>query len=81
MKLLKYLNSAAFAFRNDIESIKHALVLLGENPVKQWATTVVLDGIADEKPLALASTSLTRARFCEQIGPEVGVGNRGLTCS
>ncbi len=78
MKLLKYLNSAAFAFRNEIDSIKHALVLLGENPVKQWATTVALGGIADDKPIALTSTSLTRARFCEQIGPEAGVRNRGL---
>ena len=78
MKLLKYLNSAAFAFRNEINSIKHALVLLGEKPVKQWATTVALGGIADEKPLALASASLTRARFCEQTGPEAGVSGRGL---
>jgi len=78
VKLLKYLNSAAFAFRYEINSIKHALVLLGEQPVKQWATTVALGAVSDDKPLALAATSLTRARFCEQMAPAVGLRNRGL---
>lgn len=78
MKLLNYLNSAAFAFSRDINSIKHALVLLGQQPVKQWATTVALSGVSDDKPPALAIASLARARFCERTGPDAGISNRGL---
>jgi c-di-GMP-related signal transduction protein len=78
LKLLKYLNSAAFAFRHDINSIKHALVLLGEMPVKQWAMTVALGAVAEDKPAALAGTCLTRARFCEQVGPLAAPSARTL---
>ncbi len=36
IKLLKYVNSAAFSFRNRISSIKHALALLGQKELLKW---------------------------------------------
>ncbi len=36
IKLLKYVNSAAFSFRSRITSIKHALALLGQKELLKW---------------------------------------------
>ena len=35
-RLLRYLNSAAFAIQNEVHSIRHALTLLGEREVRRW---------------------------------------------
>ncbi len=68
VKLLRYLNSPAFAWREKIASMKHALVLLGDRPFRQWASLVVTTTLGDDKPAELVLTCLVRARFCEQLG-------------
>ena len=35
-KLLRFLNSARFAFHSQIKSIRHALLLLGQNEIRKW---------------------------------------------
>jgi EAL and modified HD-GYP domain-containing signal transduction protein len=65
-RLLRYINSAAFSPPNPIRSIRHAIVYLGENEIRRWATLLALAGI-DDKPEALIATSLIRARMCEMI--------------
>ncbi len=72
-RLLKYINSAFFGWRVEIRSIRQALVLLGENEIKRWATLVSVTFMGDEKPPALIVTALTRARFCEFLAPQVGM--------
>jgi c-di-GMP-related signal transduction protein len=67
-KLLRYLNSAALGVRFQIASIRHALLMLGERPLRNWATLVVLGTLAKDKPGELLLTSLVRARFCETAG-------------
>ncbi len=75
-KLLKYLNSAAFGFRSKIESIKHAMVLLGDRQLRKWASVVALGSIAGRKPSELLVNSLVRARFCEQLADQLGLAAR-----
>ncbi len=75
-KLLRYINSAAFALRNKIESIRHAIVYLGLREVKNWASLIALANI-DDKPNELFVTALTRARMCELICEHTGIGNKG----
>ena len=48
--LLNYMNSAFFGFRDEISSIRQALVLLGEHEVKKWASLVILTFIGSDKP-------------------------------
>jgi len=36
-KLLRYVNSALFHVRSDIQTIDHALVVLGEQSIRHWA--------------------------------------------
>ena len=41
-RLMKYLGSAAFGFRSEIRSIRHALVLMGKTQMRQWVSLVPL---------------------------------------
>lgn len=71
--LLKYINSAAFIFRNEIHSIKQALTLLGRNGVIQWLSLVALKSISQDKPNELIVTAICRAMFCELIAQKAGM--------
>jgi EAL and modified HD-GYP domain-containing signal transduction protein len=72
LKLLRYLNSASFGWRSSIDSIKRALVLLGDRPFRQWATLVVMTTLAEDQPEELVISSLVRARLCEQVALATG---------
>ncbi len=78
VKLLRYLNSAWFGWRHEVDSIRHAVRLLGENQIKKWASLVAMTGMGDDKPTELVVTSLVRARFCELLGPLIGMKHRQL---
>jgi c-di-GMP phosphodiesterase len=68
-RLLRYINSAFFGLRREVDSIGRALTLLGLANVKRWSTLSIFAGI-DEKPREVIVTGLTRARFCEVAGPK-----------
>ncbi len=72
-RLLRYLNSAAFAFRSQIHSIPHALTLLGELPMRKWISLVSVAGLGDEVADGLLRLPLLRAMFCELIGKKIGL--------
>lgn len=78
LKLLRYLKSAAFGWRSDITSIKHALGLLGERPFRRWASVLAMAVLASDRPVELLALSLARARFCELLAPEIGLSARAL---
>lgn len=78
VKLLRYLNSAWFGWRHEVDSIRHAVRLLGERQIKKWASLVAMTGMGEDKPAELVVTSLTRGRFCELIAPHVGLSHREL---
>ena len=66
-KLLHFVNSAMFALRSEVQSIRHAIMMLGEGWIRTWANMVVLTGIAD-KPVAAFHTALVRGKMCELLG-------------
>jgi EAL and modified HD-GYP domain-containing signal transduction protein len=66
-RLLRYINSAFFGLRREVDSISRALMLLGTANVKRWATLSIFAS-AEEKPRELIETALVRARFCELAG-------------
>jgi len=72
-KLLKMINSSVFGIKNEVKSIKQALVLLGANEVKRWITLVILSNIGNDKPDELLRISLLRARFLELLAPLAGM--------
>jgi len=78
--LLRYINSAAFPWSKRIDSVKQALMLLGEDQVRKWATVVLLSGMISDKPLELAVSSCVRGRMCEDLGGESSLGISQLDC-
>jgi EAL and modified HD-GYP domain-containing signal transduction protein len=66
VNLLRFINSAFFALPRRVDSIRDALVLLGGNNVRKWATLMAL-AAADDKPRELVVTGLVRARMCELL--------------
>lgn len=70
-KLLKYINAAAFPWAGRVQSVKHALVLLGESNIRRWVSLVSLTEMARDKPHELAVTSTCRGKFCELAGEEM----------
>jgi EAL and modified HD-GYP domain-containing signal transduction protein len=78
-KLLTYMNSALFGFRNEIRSIHHALTLLGEKEVKRMVLLVAALGLGEDKPPELIVTSLARARCCELLASVAGLVGQSST--
>jgi len=70
-RLLRYLNSAAFGFANEIHSVRHALSILGEREVRRWVRLVVTLAAGQNRSSELVSSALVRARFCELLSPKV----------
>jgi EAL and modified HD-GYP domain-containing signal transduction protein len=70
-KLLRLVNSAAFATVGKCSSLQQAITLLGLNHIRSWATLLALGNLED-KPTALRQTSLERAILCAKLGEKIG---------
>lgn len=75
-KLLKLINSAAFALRHKVTSILQALSLLGLQEIRSWVSLLSIASMADDKPAELVVSSLIRARLCEQLAQPCKMGDR-----
>ncbi len=67
-KLLRYINSAFFKRKNEITSMKNALVYMGEKELRRFISLITLSKISADKPSELIRNSCIRARFCELLG-------------
>lgn len=65
-KILRLVNSAAFSMPKKIESISHAIAMIGMEQVKKWATLFLLSGQSG-KPVELTRMMLSRGRMCELL--------------
>ncbi len=66
--LLRLMNSAAFGFSMKIESVRHAVTLLGIRRVKYWLRMVVLSDLTPpDKPQELFVMALNRGRLMEKL--------------
>jgi len=74
-RLLRHVNSAAFGLRREVVSVAQALVLVGSDDVRKWASVWSLAELGKDKPDALILLAATRGRFCELLGHTVGLGS------
>lgn len=72
VRLVRYVNATVFGVRARIESVRHAIVMLGLDRVRQCVTTLLLSGL-EGKPYQLVTTALVRARLCEKLGQTRGL--------
>jgi len=70
-KLLRYANSAMFRRRNEIASIKQALVTLGSAELKRFIGLMFAVSVNPDKPSELINLAMARAKFCELISTEL----------
>ncbi|PHS30969.1 MAG: hypothetical protein COA95_07265 [Methylophaga sp.] len=68
--ILRYINSAGFGFRNEVSSIKSALVFLGYEKLARWLGVLLAlsDDIDHEAQDALFVLATRRARLMELLG-------------
>jgi len=76
-RLLRFINAPFFPLVRKVESIHQAVVLLGLEGVRQWATLISLAGLSD-KPHALLVTAMVRARMAEALARAVDAPHPGL---
>jgi c-di-GMP-related signal transduction protein len=71
LETIKLVNSAYFARRNKISSIKDAVVMLGLEGVRKWINISALSRLGKNKPDVLISNSLIRSKFMELMSKQL----------
>ena len=66
-KLLRFINSAYYARPRPIQSLKHAMVFMGEVELKKYIALVALSNLSETDQPELLNMSIIRARFCDQL--------------
>ncbi len=67
-RLMCFLNSAAFGFRKKIESVSHAINLIGIKQLKYWLRMTIMADLVDaDKTPELYVMGLNRGRFLEEL--------------
>ena len=70
-KLLRYINSVGFGLSCEIQSIRHAVAILGYQQLYRWLTLLLVTaGTSDSTPPALMKTAVTRGRLTELLGQD-----------
>ncbi len=69
-RVMRYVNSGAFAHSTPVHSIRQALVILGERETRKWISLATLPALARDKPNELVVQAMLRARFCELLAAE-----------
>jgi EAL and modified HD-GYP domain-containing signal transduction protein len=67
-KLLRYINSAGFGLRCEIQSFRHAVTILGYNNLNKWLSLLLVTASRDPSAPALMQASIARGRLMEQVG-------------
>jgi EAL and modified HD-GYP domain-containing signal transduction protein len=71
-RILRTVNSAASAQRTAVASIQQALVLLGRDTLRRWASLWLMAGLAPSAHPELVVMATVRARCCELVGASLG---------
>ncbi len=69
-KLLRYINSAGFGLSCEVQSIRHAVSILGMQPLYRWLSLLLVTAGTGPTAPTLARTAITRGRLCELLGKQ-----------
>jgi c-di-GMP-related signal transduction protein len=76
-RILRTVNSAGFGLRSTVTSIREALLMLGRDTIRRWASLWGLAGLNDRAHAELVSIATVRARFCEVLAETAGDDDLG----
>ena len=65
-RILRYVNSAAYALSHKVESVQQAVVLVGLKTIKSWTTLLAMSQV-DNKPTELVVTAMIRGKMAEEL--------------
>ncbi len=77
LRLLRLVNSAYYRRVVEVDSIKDAVLILGEDRIKKFIMMIAASDIAHGRPDELVKTAILRARMAELSGPETGIDFSG----
>ena len=64
-RLLRLVNSPVYAIQQEVRSIDHAIIAVGEEAFRRIVNVAVLSELNSEEPPEILQMALMRARFCE----------------
>lgn len=70
-KLLRYINSVGFGLSCEIQSLRHALAILGYPQLYRWLTLLLVTAGDGTTSPALMKTAVTRGRLTELLGKDM----------
>lgn len=70
-KLLRYINSVGFGLSCEIQSLRHALAILGYQQLYRWLTLLLVTAGEGSTSPALMKTAVTRGRLTELLGTDM----------
>jgi len=74
-RLLRYINSAYVGLKKKVDSVAHAVRMVGTEHIRRLASLIMLTSI-DGKPRELVVLSLVRAKMCELLAMKMGFPHR-----
>ncbi len=70
-KLLRYINNAGFGLSCQIQSLRHAVAVLGYQNLYRWLGLLMLNAARKNSPDALVTTAIIRGRLVELLGQDL----------
>jgi c-di-GMP-related signal transduction protein len=70
-RVLRSVNSWLYGLRHEVTSIRHALVLLGIDQIRKWASVWLLAGLNSTGTQETVNVAILRARCCELVGDQL----------
>jgi c-di-GMP phosphodiesterase len=78
-KLLRYINSAAFGLRVEVQSFRHALMLLGYTRLKRWLALLLASASKERDMKPVMFSALRRGLLMEELArASVGGGDEQM---
>lgn len=67
-KLFRYINSVGFGLGAEVQSLRHAVTMLGYSPLYRWLSLLLATASTDSHAAVLMQTAIVRGRFAELAG-------------
>lgn len=67
-KLFRYINSVGFGLGAEVQSLRHAVTMLGYSTLYRWLSLLLATAAVGNHSAALMQTAIIRGRFAELLG-------------